>query len=283
MQLSYPLASRPTLRVLIALTLGFALAHGATLVLTFGLGYDQLFGMRRMFNLNEEQNLPTFFSTLLLLASALLLAILAAAARRDDRSRRDAWCWGGLAALFLFLSVDEAASIHELLMRPVGAAAGTSDLIHLDWVVPYLVAGAIVALLYARFLLRLPRVIGIRIVAAGSIFVAGAAGIELIGSGMLRDNDYDHGTLAMKLLFLVEETLEMLGVAYFIAALLRYFELGGSPLRVTFAGGADAMPGRADLIARKGSSQRAADPLLQARAPDYSRTALSPTRKNAAP
>jgi hypothetical protein len=283
MQLSYPLASRPTFRLLLAITLGLALAHGATLVLTFGLGYDQLFGMRRMFNLNEEQNLPTFFSALLLLGCAALLAILAAAARREDRSRRDAWYWGGLAALFLFLSVDEAASIHELFIRPVNAAAGTSDLLHLDWVVPYVGAGAIVALLYARFLMRLPRVIGFRIVAAGTIFVAGAAGIELIGSAVLRDNDYDHGTLPMKLLFLVEETLEMLGVAYFLAALLRYVELGGSPLRVAFAGGADTASERADLTARKGPSHRATDPLVKARAPDYSRTAFSPTRKNAAP
>lgn len=241
MQLSYRLASRPTFRLLLAITLGFALAHGAILVLNYGLGYNQLFGMRRMFNLNEEQNVPTFYSALLLLASAALLAILAAAARRNDRSRRDAWYWGGLAALFLFLSVDEAASIHELLLRRVGSAAGTSDLLHLDWVVPYVGAGAIVALLYARFLLRLPRVIGIRIVAAGTIFVAGAAGIELIGSAVLRENDYDYGTLPMNLLFLAEETLEMLGVAYFITALLRYVELGGGPLRVGFAGGADTV------------------------------------------
>ena len=274
MQLSYRLASRPTFLVLLAITLGFALAHAAVLVLTFGFGYDQLFGMRRMFNLNEEQNLPTFYSALLLLGSAALLAILAAAARRDDRSRRDAWYWGGLAALFLFLSADEAASIHELFMRPVGAAAGTSDLIHLDWVIPYVVAGAIVALLYTRFLLRLPRAVGIRIVAAGTIFVAGAAGVELIGSAMLRENDYDHGTLPMKLLFLAEETLEMLGVAYFIAALLRYVELGGGPLRVAFAAGGDLPADRLGVTPWRAPADRGAHPTVRRRG-DYSRRTVS--------
>ena len=74
------------------------------------------------------------------------------------------------------MSVDEAASIHELLNPPLRYALGASGVLYFPWVVPYTLAAAAIALLYAPFLRQLPRTVGFRLAIAGAVFITGAVG-----------------------------------------------------------------------------------------------------------
>ena len=233
MQVNSRLASHTTWRVLAALTALFALGHLSIIILGFGFGLTELWGLRRLLNLNEESSLPTFYSSLLLVGATLLLTVLAVTAwRPGGTSGQHARYWTGLALLFAFMSIDEAAAIHELLNYPVGRALNASGVLHFAWVVPYALLALVVAALYVRFLWRLPRAIGARIVLAGLIFVSGAIGVELFQGAQVDSTQPSRFSLAMELSFLVEEAMEMLGVAYLIATLLRYVEMSGAPLQL---------------------------------------------------
>lgn len=61
----------------------------------------------KIFRVDEESNLPTWFSSSQFLLAALACALLAA----GDRARR--FGWGVLAAIMLEFSVDEVAELHE--------------------------------------------------------------------------------------------------------------------------------------------------------------------------
>jgi len=232
MPLEIRIGSRPLLRTLLCIIGLLGVAHVSVMVLTLGLGYDQLFGLTRLFHLNEESNVPSLYSALALLDCALLLAVVAVDARRArDRSAR---VWWGLAGLFGFICLDEAVSIHELLNVPLRDAMGThGGVLHFAWVIPYALLVLGVGFACARFLRRLPRATRVGFIAAGATFIAGAIGMEML-EGIL-EPAYGPGDLRLELAILAEELMEMLGVAYFLTTLLRYVESTRGALRITLS------------------------------------------------
>ena len=140
--------------------------------------------------------------------------------------RRGALHWGALALLFLWLSIDELAGVHEMLNRPLRAWLGLDGLLYYAWVLPGAAGVLLLGISYWRFVGQLSWRIRALVVAAGFLFVAGALGVEL-AEGLYRSH-YGHQRLAYALLAAVEETLEMLGVVVFIHALLEH--LGSLPV-----------------------------------------------------
>jgi len=70
---------------------------------------------------DEEQSLPTLYSVIMLIANALLLAIIAHTMRRA--SRPYAGHWAALSLVFVFLALDEFASLHELSTDPLASSS----------------------------------------------------------------------------------------------------------------------------------------------------------------
>src|SRR5690606_21509831 len=68
-----------------------------------------------LFSLSYEANVPTWYATVLLFACSALLATIARAESITHRTS-----WSALAAIFAYMSLDEAIQIHE----------------HLAWLVP---------------------------------------------------------------------------------------------------------------------------------------------------
>jgi hypothetical protein len=65
----------------------------------------------RLFHLGREASLPSWFSAVLLLTAGVLLAVIAGVKRRQaDAFRR---YWAALSWIFVYLSADEAAVLHE--------------------------------------------------------------------------------------------------------------------------------------------------------------------------
>lgn len=172
----------------------------------------------RLFSLDGEANIPAWYSSSLLLLASMLLGIIGLAKKKlDDRY---ALHWGALSLIFLFLSLDEAAIIHEMSIKPLRILFHTGGLLYYAWVVPGAEAVFIVGLAYLRFLADLPARTRLLFYVAGTLFVGGSLGMESL-SGQHAEL-YGEGNLGYHLIITIEESLEMSGVITFLHALLCY-------------------------------------------------------------
>ncbi|WP_026455504.1 hypothetical protein [Saccharomonospora iraqiensis] len=89
-----------------------------------------------------EGNLPTWWSTGLLVVGAVLYGVVASVAWTF--SRRDAWAWTCGAVLLGLMSLDDHTQLHERLDR-IGRAVATFDGFPFYWLIPGILAGAVVA------------------------------------------------------------------------------------------------------------------------------------------
>lgn len=176
------------------------------------------------FNLDlEKNNVPTWYQSSTLLLSSVLLAIIALV--RREAKDKDFRYWGILSFVFLFLSLDEAVSIHEQLTMPLRTAFDLQGIFYLSWVIPAAVFLLVFFFVYLKFLLRLPAVTRSLMIKAGILYVLGAVVVEMIGGNYLyltndlptRVNDFRY-----VLITTVEESLEMFGIVLFIYTLLSY-------------------------------------------------------------
>jgi hypothetical protein len=172
----------------------------------------------RQLDVSEEANIATWFATFLLLLAAgvLVTAALVARAREDPDTRS----WWLLAGGFIYLSVDEAAGLHELLIDPVGDVTDASGLLHYAWIIVAIPAIAIVCLLLLGFLRRLPAATRRSFLVAGAIYVGGTVGVEALEGLVLHTALAAHG--AQRVMVTMEELLESLGIALFVGAVLRH-------------------------------------------------------------
>lgn len=216
-------------QVIACLSVGAAcliLAHLAMQWLMYGEGHDHVFGLTRLFDLDEEANLPTWFSSLLLLVAAVLLARIAADASRGNGA---AHYWWVLAAGFALMSIDEVAMVHELFNDPqrISSASRSSPLLTYTWVVPYALLVAGLGIYFVRFLALLPLATRIRFIVAGGVYVGAALGLEFIEGFVVRLQGHD--SIEDSLLTTMQELLEISGVILFIDALLRHLDSRGGP------------------------------------------------------
>jgi len=185
----------------------------------------------------QESTIPTFYSVVLWLFCAGLLALIALGER--DGGRRDTRRWAALAGLFVFLSLDEAASLHEQLIGLSRAVVGKlaidhEGLFYHAWVVPVGILVLMLFVLYIPFFRRLPRSTALWMLFSGALFVGGALGFEMIGGVVVT---WDRNNDALRLgVETVEELLEMLGLAGFAYALLSYLARHVAPVQVRVEG-----------------------------------------------
>ena len=178
------------------------------------LGVGKLYGLLPLVNLSYEGNLPTWYSSTLLLLCAVVLAVIAASKRRSgDPYRRH---WTALAVIFLYMAIDEAVSIHELLNQ----LFDLPGIFYFGWVIPAGILVAVFVASYLRFLAALPPRSGFEFLRAGAVYVGGALGVELL-LGYWTDLYGDDG-LGYGLIDALEESLEIAGASLFLSALLGY-------------------------------------------------------------
>jgi len=188
------------------------------LFFNYFLGYEYVYGFVPKFDLDTEHSIPTYFSALLLLtASCLLYAISTAMKKYGDIYAKH---WLYLSIIFFCMSVDEASSIHELLVPPLRNAFDLSGVLYFSWVIVGFAAVVIVSIAYLRFLLNLPRNTQIGFVLAAGVYVSGVLGVELLGG--FYSSNYGELNPVYALITTVEETLEMTGIVIFINALINF-------------------------------------------------------------
>lgn len=206
------LSPRNVRRFFVAAIALLFLAHFGVVVGRLTLNLGPLIDLRLMLDFDEEHNLPTLYSSFALMACALLLAAVGELHRREPS---DYWPWFGLAAVFVFLSVDEVVQLHEHIDQVRGGALERWRVS--GWLLPYLAVAAALAIGYARFLWRLPARHRNWFILAGVIFVGGAGGFELLGPFAQRA-----GRAYYAACYTCEELFEMTGVAMFALGVIDY-------------------------------------------------------------
>lgn len=213
-------------RKLVVLAVLLVLAHGVAMTLKYYAGKDFVFGLVPLFDFYEEQNVPTYFSSLnLLLTSALLWTI--ARLSSNNGQRKQGHPWRILAAGFLFMSIDEFADLRHIVSTAVKAVSGSGfesvPLLTVAWTVPVAAILIVLAIYFIPFLLRLKTVYTINFALAGAAFVFASMGIETIqGAHVVETRGVRD--VAFMLMVTLEETLEIFSILYFQYFLLRYLD-----------------------------------------------------------
>ena len=186
--------------------------------------YVGLFGLEtalknlRHIDMDLEGTLPAWFSSFVLVTAAVQLAAIAGLSRREND--KDWRYWGFLAVIFLYLAIDEAIAIHEVLIHPLRTAFNLSGILHFSWVLPGAAVVMAVGCYFLPFVLRLPRQHAVRFVICGTIFVGGALGMELVGGYFA--SRYGMTSPIYLVAMLIEETMEITGSTMFVYALFSY-------------------------------------------------------------
>lgn len=181
--------------------------------------HQDFWSLNWRFDLGGDMSVPTWFASAMLFMCTVLLAICAEIA--DRRQTGFVRSWQGLAIIFLMMSIDEIATLHEWSGTLLESLPLTG-FFYYQWVIFGLAFVAVFGLLYARFFFHLPRNSQRRFLLAAVLFVGGALGVEMFNARFEWLVGYSN--LTYDLLTTVEETLEMLGVLVFIDGLLRYIE-----------------------------------------------------------
>lgn len=206
------------------------IAHLAGQFSKLELGHGRLYGLVPLFDMDQELNVPTYFSVLLMLFTALLTTSIALLHRKQGAPQ--AWKWLILSLGFLYMSFDEAFSLHERLSVPVRSLISDTHLVqevggetvfgvfYFAWVLLGMAMVLVVGLYFWKFLLHLPAAARRHFVIAAALYLAGAIGCELLGGRYAEQFGQENWTYT--LIMTTEETLELVGLVVFTWALLRY-------------------------------------------------------------
>ena len=252
------ISSRKVVKFLAFVVLGllsFSLLGQLSKVL-WGGDRQWIMSLAHVFDLDREKNLPSLYSAATLFICAFLLAFITWV-KRQNRDRY-VWHWGFLSCIFLFLGADEWTSIHEKTIEPLRALLGSNGggVLHFAWVVPGAVFVGVVAIAYLKFLTDLPPRTKRLVLLAGTLYVAGTLGMEMIdGAYANQHGTRIWGTQGLRLsleagvytlMMTCEEALEMVGVLIFIYTLLSY--LGDCIQEVRIRIDADRNPVLSDVV-----------------------------------
>lgn len=166
------------------------------------------------FILNNETSIPTLLSYFLMFTAAQLSILVFLSQQRNQRALFNLY-WLLIALFFLVLAYDEVAQIHEKIPPPISKQRFKDH----GWVF----AGAVVALLLAicfiPFFRRGPKPLAKQLFWGAAIFLFGAIVIEAM-SGLYAD--LVKKDRIYSLITVLEESVELLGIAYLNAVLVEH-------------------------------------------------------------
>ena len=228
---SIPIVASNVVWILAGVAALLVLAHVITQAISFTTGNHGLYGIVRLFFLDSENNIPSFFSTAILLLASLLLGLIGTVRYKTGAPYRKHWI--ALAFVFLLLAMDEAASIHELLVRPTKELIGPwADKMDYAWVILGILGVIVLGCVYFRFWLDLPPSTRFRVLIAGGLYLGGVLVVEILGGYYAAARGKD--TFLYIMFVTIEESLEMAGVIVFLFALLGYLEGTTREVRLRF-------------------------------------------------
>lgn len=205
-------------KFLITTIVVLAIASLAGQLIKYTTGHDSVFGLVSMFDLDKELSIPSFFSAIQLFIVGMLLIYIYFL--RKEKEESDVLYWKWLSFIFVFLSIDEACSIHELLNKPTEILLNTSGVFKYPWTITYGAGLILFGCCFFKFITNLDKKTRYWMFLAFLIYVGGAIGMEMVSG--LHTEIVGRENIIHSFITTMEETLEMIGVTVFLLALLDY-------------------------------------------------------------
>ncbi|MCI5126258.1 MAG: hypothetical protein D3925_17735 [Candidatus Electrothrix sp. AR5] len=209
----------------LAIVVSLTVLHSIALAVFFSTGNDEVLNVTNYVDLDIEKNIPSFYSAFAIFLCSLLFFCISSLEKNQGRRRA---YWLGLAAVFLFLSLDEAFALHEGLgdvteeyIQRKGILQA-SGLLYFPWIIPYSILTTLLGVLYCRFILCLPRKTTVLLIFSAIIFLTGAGIFDMLGGREAEVNGYY--SITYTVLYTIEEFLEMNGIVLLMYTLLDYIE-----------------------------------------------------------
>jgi hypothetical protein len=211
---SFTISLRDVVRILTGCAILLAslsvLGHLTQMYLSLPLNTE----VARVFSLGGEKNVASWFSSFLLLSAAGLLAYIA---NRLPGTYRSHWWW--LSAIFLFLSIDETAVLHErLLDLPMREWLHPTGFLDFPWVIVGWSFVAVLTIFYWHFVWAQQARVRTLFLTSAIVFLSGALVLEMVSAWY---HAYAIEELVIRgALSTVQESAEIAGVIIFLYALL---------------------------------------------------------------
>lgn len=182
---------------------------------------DQLDKIWRL-DVDVELSFYTWFSALLLGFAALILGLIALEkiALKDPLR----FHWAVLAVIFLFLSADEAVSLHEWLSGQLTKRLGTAGYLYFAWIIPAFVLCVAGLALYIPFIAAFPPRLRFLLVLSALLFLSGAMGMEVFAGSLVSASKTNLFAPEYRIIATLEEALEGAGIILFLYTLLTYWQ-----------------------------------------------------------
>lgn len=215
----FRLVRRRVLQVLIVIAIALFALHYVVMFFRFVLERPSLYGFSVFLNVDEEESLATFLQMINLLGAAVLLYVVGHRVRRLGQPH--AFAWSALAAIFLYLAIDESTLLHEHLILPLQRAFDAGGIFYFTWVIVAIPLLVVFLVLYIPFLRDLEPRTRNRFILAGTVYVAGALGVEM-ASGVWAEERSFIDPVYLMVFVPIEEGLETAGQLLFLSALMAY-------------------------------------------------------------
>lgn len=215
-----PVKNDRVVRVFVILTVAVFLVSLITQIIHYlPAGSFPFAGDRfRIFNMDEENNIPTWYSSMILFVSAILFGLIAFwKLQVKDKFR---WYWVILALGFATMSMDEVASIHERLVQPIDTALKITYANHFSWLLAGVPLVIVLGIIFYRFWAQLETPFKWLFLVAGLTYLGGVLAVEFL-DGMIQEVT-GGDNMGYAILTNIEEFLEIIGVTLLIYTLLRY-------------------------------------------------------------
>lgn len=170
----------------------------------------------KLFHFDSEGNLPTYFSSLLFLISSVLLLLIS-----KIEFNRNSKYWLLLSLVFLFLSIEDYIQLHEKFTNIIFDKFHISGAFRFIWIYPAALIIILSFFYFRKFLFGLPIKTKLNFIIAAGLFFTGTFILEFI-AGILLSHQGEIKSNLFYILATIEETLEFLGLWFFIRALLYY-------------------------------------------------------------
>jgi len=213
--LGNPFSKRVSL-LLGAVVLSLFALHWAGVFASQALGEEHFVARNlvKLFWVDLEYNVPAWFSSCLLWTCGFLMLGNGLLQQGEGAGFKAHWIILGI--VFGLMSLDEAIAVHEWMIVPLREALDLGGVFYFAWVIPAIVILVLGVVLCVPFLRSLPSNLRRVFITGGSVFIAGAIGMEMLG-GAAKDGYF--ADITYYYLMPVEELLEMTGIVIFIHGL----------------------------------------------------------------
>lgn len=177
------------------------------------------------FNLDKELSFPTWVNSMLAFIAGCLAWIVA----KNKHGRRKRYTWYVVALVFIGISIDEVAALHELLLQGLHILANFGEgqgLLNNAWLImlPLIIIGVIFCI--RELHKNLPKNTSQQLVTALFVYLFGALVVEFLSI------PFDKSLLIYNIgMVVVEETLEMFGIWLAIRAIMVHISNHESELK----------------------------------------------------